>query len=198
VKRFLLLLLTLLLTGCAMPLEIVYVETEQIELSTVPCQLSAATPRPLPKPTPTVGPSPDVTRPVYASYQALTEDDFYLAAKVAYLEAEGRGEEAYRAVLSVIYNRCMAPRFGGGMTRVETEVFRQGQFSVIHHRHFSTLEPPEEIVEYARDIFTEGNINLPYDILFFCAEHLGKGWRWGFYKNIGGNLFFQAPTDRIL
>ena len=188
----------LLLTGCAMPLsfEIAHVPEEEVFL---PDRSNAPTfaPKPLPTPTPTPGPTPDLTRPVYASYLALTEEDFTLAAKVAYLEARGKGEEAYRAVLSVIYNRCMAPRFGGGMTSLETEVFRPGQFSVIWHKGFSMLEPPDEVVEYARDIFIEGNINIPYNILFFCHKKLGRDWgNRQFYKDIGGNLFFYANIER--
>ena len=114
---------------------------------------------------------------------------------MAYLEA-GVGKDAYRAVLCVIYNRCVAPRFGGGITDIQTEVYRKHQFSVIHHKRFSTLEPPEEIVEAARDIFVSGNLDLPEDVLFFRSAKLGK--RFGgrrLYKNIGGNLFFYGSVD---
>ncbi len=153
-------------------------------------------PTPSPTPTPTPTPTPAPTIPTYASYFVCNEDDLQLAAKVAYLEARGKGERAYRAVLCVIYNRCMAPRFGGGVTRIETEVFRSGQFSVIHHKNFDKLEPPEEIVEYAREIFYNGNQEIPYNILFFCASRLGKNWGGRkFYENIGGNLFFFGKAD---
>ena len=57
----------------------------------------------------------------YAQEYELTEDDLVLAARVAYLEA-GSEESAYRAVLCVLYNRCVAPRFGGGVTDNRTEV----------------------------------------------------------------------------
>ena len=132
----------------------------------------------------------------YAQSFEPTEDDLVLAARVAYLEAGGRSETAYRAVLCVIYNRCIASRFGGKITDISEEVYRKGQFSVIHHKNFSKIEPPETIVEAARDVFVYGNLDLPEDILFFCAERIGKnfgGHR--FYKNIGGNLFFYGKTD---
>ena len=131
----------------------------------------------------------------YAQTFELTDEDLILAARVAYLEA-GVGKDAYRAVLCVIYNRCVAPRFGGGITDIQTEVYRKHQFSVIHHKRFSTLEPPEEIVEAARDIFVSGNLDLPEDVLFFRSAKLGK--RFGgrrLYKNIGGNLFFYGSVD---
>jgi len=192
-----LLLACLALSGCAMPLsfEIVHLPGEEVFL---PARSEGATPLPkaLPTPTPTPAPERDLSRSVYASYLALAEEDFELAAKVAYLEARGRGEEAYRAVLSVLYNRCMAPRFGGGMTSVETEVYRSGQFSVVNHKGFATLEPPEEIVAYAQDVFAEGNTSLPHNVLFFCAMRLGKDLRGGYYKGIGGNLFYYGSVER--
>lgn len=132
----------------------------------------------------------------YAQAYAVTDEDLILAARVAYLEAGGRNERAYRAVLCVLYNRCVAPRFGGKVTDIPTEAYRKGQFSVIHHKGFKTLEPPEEIVMAARDIFVYGNLDLPENILFFCASRLGKNWGGRrFYKDIGGNLFFYGSVD---
>ncbi len=132
----------------------------------------------------------------YARNITVTEDDLTLAAKVAYFEAGGSDEDAYRAVLCVLYNRCVASRFGGGYTDIPTEVFRKGQFSVIHHDDFDTFTPPSEIVECARDIFVLGELSLPENILFFCAERLGEHWGGRkLYKNIGGNLFFYGSTD---
>ena len=132
----------------------------------------------------------------YAQVYAVTEEDLVLAARVAYLEAGGRNERAYRAVLCVIYNRCVAPRFGGKVTEIAAEAYRKGQFSVIHHKGFKTLEPPEAIVDAARDIFVYGNLDLPENILFFCAAKLGKSWGGRrFYQDIGGNLFFYGSVD---
>ena len=132
----------------------------------------------------------------YAQVYSVTEDDLILAARVAYLEAGGRNERAYRAVLCVIFNRCVAKRFGGGVTDIPTEAYRKGQFSVIHHKGFKTIEPPEAIVEAARDIFVYGNLDLPENVLFFCAARLGRSWGGRrFYKDIGGNLFFYGKVD---
>ncbi len=132
----------------------------------------------------------------YAQAFTVTDEDLVLAARVAYLEAGGSSERAYRAVLCVIYNRCVAKRFGGEVTDIPTEAYRKGQFSVIHHKGFKTLEPPDEIVDAARDIFVYGNLDLPENILFFCASRLGKHWGGRrFYKDIGGNLFFYGSVD---
>ena len=132
----------------------------------------------------------------YAQVYDVTDEDLLLAARVAYLEAGGTNERAYRAVLCVLYNRCVAPRFGGKVTDIPAEAYRSGQFSVIHHKGFKKLEPPEAIIEAARDIFVYGNLDLPENILFFCAARLGKSWGGRrFYKNIGGNLFFYGSVD---
>ena len=54
----------------------------------------------------------------------------------------------------------------------------------------------EEAVDAARDIFLYGNLDLPENILFFCAAKLGKNWGGRrFYRNIGGNLFFYGNVD---
>ena len=132
----------------------------------------------------------------YAQSFTVTDDDLILAARVAYFEAGPRSERAYRAVLCVLYNRCVAKRFGGKITDIATETYRKGQFSVVHNKKFKTFDPPEAIIEAARDIFVYGKLDLPDNILFFCAESIGK--RFGghkFYKNIGGNLFFYGRVD---
>lgn len=132
----------------------------------------------------------------YAQAIPVTEEDLILAARVALLEAGERNERAYRAVLCVIYNRCVAKRFGGKVTDIPTEAYRKGQFSVIHHKRFKSIEPPEAIVEAARDIFVYGNLDLPENILFFCASRLGRSWGGRrFYQDIGGNLFFYGSVD---
>ncbi len=132
----------------------------------------------------------------YAQVIEVTDEDLVLAARIAYLEAGGSNERAYRAVLCVLFNRCVAPRFGGEVTDIATEAYRKGQFSVIHHKGFRSLEPPETIVEAARDVFVYGNLDLPENVLFFCASRLGKNWGGRrFYKDIGGNLFFYGRTD---
>ena len=132
----------------------------------------------------------------YAQVHAVTDEDLVLAARVAYLEAGGRNARAYRAVLCVLYNRCVAKRFGGKVTDIRTEAYRKNQFSVIHHKGFKTLKPPEAIVNAARDIFVYGNLDLPENILFFCAARLGRSWGGRkFYQNIGGNLFFYGKVE---
>ncbi|MBQ1564651.1 MAG: cell wall hydrolase [Clostridia bacterium] len=132
----------------------------------------------------------------YAQTFDVTEEDLNLAARVAYFEAGWWNEKAYRAVLCVLYNRCVATRFGGKVTSISTEAYRKGQFSVIHNKKFKKQVPPQEIMDAARDIFVYGNLDLPESILFFCSQSLGKSWGGRrFYKNIGGNLFFYGKTE---
>ena len=164
-----------------------------------PVEVPADTPRPVeptaaPTPAPAEKPAPLPTaqEPDHTPAEGL-EAELVLAAKVAYLEARGKGEAAYRAVLSVIYNRCKSSRFGGGETSITTEVYRKSQFSVVNGSSFESTEPPAEIVEYARDVFVNGNTNVPAGVLFFRAERLGESWGdKTFYQTIGGNSFFYA------
>lgn len=164
-----------------------------------PVEVPADTPRPVgptaaptPAPADTPAPLPTVEEPDPTPAEGL-EAELVLAAKVAYLEARGKGEAAYRAVLSVIYNRCKSSRFGGGETSITTEVYRKSQFSVVNGSSFESTEPPAEIVEYARDVFVNGNTNVPAGVLFFRAERLGESWGdKTFYQTIGGNSFFYA------
>ena len=138
---------------------------------------------------------PEQEGPVAETVQngAYSREELELAAKVAYLEAKGKGEAAYRAVLSVIYNRCKSSRFGRGETSIKTEVYRKSQFSVIGHSKFETMTPPEEIVSYAEDVFCGGNTNVPADVLFFRADRLGHSWgSKRYYKTIGGNAFYYG------
>ena len=164
-----------------------------------PVEVPADTPRPVeptaaptPAPADTPAPLPTAQEPDPTPAEGL-EAELVLAAKVAYLEARGKGEAAYRAVLSVIYNRCKSSRFGGGETSITTEVYRKSQFSVVSGSSFESTEPPAEIVEYARDVFVNGNTNVPAGVLFFRAERLGESWGdKTFYQTIGGNSFFYA------
>ena len=162
-----------------------------------PVEVPADTPRPVeptaaPTPADTPAPLPTAQEPDPTPAEGL-EAELVLAAKVAYLEARGKGEAAYRAVLSVIYNRCKSSRFGGGETSITTEVYRKSQFSVVNGSSFESTEPPAEIVEYARDVFVNGNTNVPAGVLFFRAERLGESWGdKTFYQTIGGNSFFYA------
>ena len=164
-----------------------------------PVEVPADTPRPVeptaaptPAPADTPAPLPTAQEPDPTPAEGL-EAELVLAAKVAYLEARGKGETAYRAVLSVIYNRCKSSRFGGGETSITTEVYRKSQFSVVNGSSFESTEPPAEIVEYARDVFVNGNTNVPAGVLFFRAERLGESWGdKTFYQTIGGNSFFYA------
>lgn len=164
-----------------------------------PVEVPADTPRPVeptaaptPAPADTSAPLPTAQEPDPTPAEGL-EAELVLAAKVAYLEARGKGEAAYRAVLSVIYNRCKSSRFGGGETSITTEVYRKSQFSVVNGSSFKSTEPPAEIVEYARDVFVNGNTNVPAGVLFFRAERLGESWGdKTFYQTIGGNSFFYA------
>lgn len=197
-KQFIWLLFILLgLGGCAVPtaLDVAYVPLYVVAVDSPPPELTAK-PIPLPSPAPTVEPSAVPAMHTYAYTMHITEEDLNLAARVAYWEMRGKGEYAYRAVLSVIYNRCMATNWGGGVTSISETVYRPGQFSVVNKKRFKTTEPPAEIIEYARDVFCNGNINIPYNVMFFgWSGAVSKSWGGRtLYKEIGGDYFFYGST----
>ena len=129
---------------------------------------------------------------VYQQYSGdYSTDDLLLACKVAYLEAGNT--DGRKAVLNVIYNRCISSKFGGGKTTIEEEVFRKSQFSVVNNSKFSDLTISDELLDYANDIFNNKHNVIPENVLFFRSSK--KGNEWGnkvFYETIGGNSFFTS------
>ena len=118
-------------------------------------------------------------------------EDLELAARVAYFETGN--SDGYKAVLSVIYNRCMSEKFGGKKTSIPTEVYRSSQFSVVKNSKFESTTAPDKIIEYANDVFNRGKTTVPETVLFFRAA--SRGTEWGdkiYYDTIGGNAFFHA------
>lgn len=190
------LLLLFPICGCAANKPPVVAVVVPLTVIVTPTAVAEPYPTPTPTPTPVPTPSPTPDPGLYTTHFPLSDADVLLLARVAFLEAGGRSEDAYRAVLSVIYHRCMGKRFGGGVTAVTDEVFRKGQFSVIGHRNFDSVVPPDEVVVCARDVFETGKVNVPETVLFFCAKQLGENWGGRkLYANIGGNLFFHGRTE---
>lgn len=147
-------------------------------------------------PRPTAAPAGEVLLPdgfsvdSGASYSA---EEVVLAAKTAYFEARGNGEEAYRAVICVILNRVESTKFGGKVTSVKTEVYRKSQFSVVKNSKFETTVPPDDVIGYANDVLNNGNRSIPTDVFFFRAGRTDKTWGTKkFYMNIGGNDFYYG------
>lgn len=176
------------------------------------------TPKPTEKPTPKPEDTPEPTsRPLLGSVVTVTaapvttakpaptpiesnsdsggysDEELELAARVALWEARGKGEDAYKAVLCVLYNRCQSKKFGGGLTSISTEVYRKSQFSVVRYDDFASDRAPDDIIGYADDVFNNGDRDLPEGVLFFRSGSLGETWGdKKYYETIGGNAFFYA------
>lgn len=120
----------------------------------------------------------------------FTEDEIYLAAKVVYLEAKGRGTEAYRAVANVIYNRVKSRKFPNNIRDV---VLQRNQFTVTNHSNFGSVKPSTQALNATREVLNGGLRPLPFNVLFFHAVHLGTNWGSDkeLYKIIGNNAFFR-------
>ncbi|MEG1559752.1 MAG: SH3 domain-containing protein [Clostridia bacterium] len=119
----------------------------------------------------------------------FSEEEVYLAAKVAYLESRGGGAEAYAAVANVIYNRVKSRMFPN---TIESVCFQRGQFSVIHHSNWNNITPNSTCLNAVRECLNGGKRNVPMRVLFFHAAYLGTSWGNDkeFYKTIGANSFF--------
>ena len=118
---------------------------------------------------------------------------------MAYFETGSN--DGYKAVLNVIYNRCLSSKFGGRKTSISTEVYRKSQFTVVTGSKFETTTAPDKIVEFADDIFNGGKTVLPEDVFFFRSAK--SGTTWGdrvYYDTIGGNAFITSsipPFSRV-
>ncbi|NLB61808.1 MAG: SH3 domain-containing protein [Clostridiales bacterium] len=120
----------------------------------------------------------------------FSDDEVYLAAKVVYLEAKGKGSDAYRAVANVIYNRVKSRKFPDSISDV---VFQRSQFSVTNHSNFKSIKPTTQALNATREVLNGGLRPLPFNVLFFHATYLGTNWGGDkdLYKIIGGNAFFR-------
>ena len=169
---------------------------------------ATSTPKPTatPKPAPTAAPettfavTPEPTAvptatPVQTSSQAVPDvsgpysgEDVLLAARVAYFES-GRSEDGYRAVLCVILNRVESGRWPGSVYDV---VYQKSQFSVVGRSDFLTKTVPDSVINYANDVFNNGNRLLPTNVMSFRSSATDKTWGTRtFYGTFGGNDFYS-------
>ena len=167
-----------------------------------------STPKPTatPKPAPTAAtettfavtpepPAVPTATPVQTSSQAVPDvsgpysgEDVLLAARVAYFES-GRSEDGYRAVLCVILNRVESGRWPGSVYDV---VYQKSQFSVVGRSDFLTKTVPDSVINYANDVFNNGNRLLPTNVMSFRSSATDKTWGTRtFYGTFGGNDFYS-------
>ena len=167
-----------------------------------------STPKPTatPKPAPTAAPettfavTPEPTAvptatPVQTSSQAVPDvsgpysgEDVLLAARVAYFES-GRSEDGYRAVLCVILNRVESGKWPGSVYDV---VYQKSQFSVVGRSDFLTKTVPDSVINYANDVFNNGNRLLPTNVMSFRSSATDKTWGTRtFYGTFGGTDFYS-------
>ena len=107
-----------------------------------------------------------------------------------YLEAKGKGSDAYRAVANVIYNRVKSRKFPDSISDV---VFQRSQFSVTNHSNFKSIKPTTQALNATREVLNGGLRPLPFNVLFFHATYLGTNWGGDkdLYKIIGGNAIIR-------
>lgn len=112
-------------------------------------------------------------------YDALTENERELIARVVYLEARGEPEEGQQAVAEVILNRVAAENFPSS---VESVVYQKGQFAAAEDIEKAT---PGEKQYAAVEAAMYGEPVLPMDVVYFSQEGENENV-WG---KIGGHVF---------
>ena len=167
-----------------------YMRKEYVSLGAVPTPEPEPTPTPAPErtPEPTEAPAPAETpaptpTPVPESTSTpnlSTSDELYLIAQIVYKEGDA---ESYVAVANVIYNRIQSSSFPNTATEV---IYQKNQFST------SNLKTPSSAaIEAVQQIFVEGNLIFPAEVMYFHAASRGDD-RDGYthYATYGGNAFF--------
>lgn len=112
-------------------------------------------------------------------YDALTENERELIARVVYLEARGEPEKGQQAVAEVILNRVAAENFPSS---VESVVYQEGQFAAAEDIEKAT---PGEKQYAAVEAAMYGEPVLPMDVVYFSREGENENV-WG---KIGGHVF---------
>ena len=123
----------------------------------------------------------DLLKPTRAEsrYQAITESERELIARIVYLEARGEPEAGQQAVAEVILNRVAADNFPDS---VEAVIDQEGQFSTAGRvEEAAPGDKQYEAVEAAM----HGEPVLPMDVVYFSREGENENV-WG---KIGGHVF---------
>ena len=157
-----------------------YMLMEYVTIGSVPAPTPSATPKPItvdtPPPIVLQTPTPTST----SSGQVPVSDELYLTAQVVYKEGDAK---SYVAVANVIYNRLHSRSFPSNLYDV---LYQKSQFST------SNLKTPSSAALAAvQQIFVDGNLILPAEVMYFHAASRGTT-RSGYiyYDTFGGNIFF--------
>ena len=107
-------------------------------------------------------------------------DELYLVAQVVQKEGD---MESYVAVANVIYNRLHSSSFPNTIQEV---IYQKNQFST------SNLKTPSTAAMAAvQQIFVDGNLILPAEVMYFHAASRGTDRSgYTYYGTYGGNVFF--------
>ncbi len=119
----------------------------------------------------------------------FTYDDIVLTARLIYAEGKVQSDESFRAMASVVYNRYRSKRYPNTIEKI---VFQRNQFTVVDDEGFLTDVPTVSAFSAVIDVFLNGNVTLPENVLYFRSERDNK--KWGsreYYDTIGGNMYYS-------
>lgn len=119
----------------------------------------------------------------------FTAEEIALAARVAYFES-AKNEQGFRAVLTVILNRVNASKWPDTVREV---IYQNKQFTVIDRSDFLTRTIPDEVYEYANDVFNNGNVLFGSNIMSFRSGRTDKVWGDRHFEGTyGGNDYYSS------
>ena len=98
---------------------------------------------------------------------SISEEEYELLAKIVYLEARGECAEGQQAVVEVIFNRVLDPRFPDSVGEV---IYAPGQFCTVPMLH--SAQPNEaQYAAIGAAISSEGIVD---DAIYFATRPLTK------------------------
>ena len=153
-----------------------------------PSPTPSATPKVTATPKPAASPAPTATA-IFAETGTYSESELLTLARLVHEEAYGTSLEAQMAIANVILNRISSSKFPN---TVDGVVYQTGQFTPANDAGFNSVVPSSRSVEAVSEVFVNGNIFLPANVLYFRAASLGTS-RSGYiyYATYGGNAFFS-------
>lgn len=113
----------------------------------------------------------------------MTDDEYHLLAALVKEEAGGESFTGQRAVVEVVFNRILDPRFPDTVTEV---IMQKNQFSVAHKLHKSN--PTQEQYDAIDATLRCVEPVMTKDVLFFASITMKRP----LYETIGGHNFYYA------
>lgn len=115
--------------------------------------------------------------------ESMSESEYKLLAALTKEEAGNQSYAGQRAVVEVVCNRVLDPRFPDTVTDV---IYEEGQFST--SKMLKKSEPTQEQYDAVDAVLREVEPILPADVVYFANRDTGRP----VYEKIGAHYFFYG------